>query len=45
MGAATDDPLLWHLPISHYSEKVRWTLDYKAVPHRRRPVTPPAHMP
>lgn len=29
-------PMLWHLPPSHYSEKVRWALDYKAVPHDRR---------
>ncbi|HEY1853269.1 MAG TPA: glutathione S-transferase family protein [Solirubrobacterales bacterium] len=29
-------PLLWQLAISHYSEKVRWALDYKRVPHRRR---------
>ncbi|MFN8151931.1 MAG: glutathione S-transferase N-terminal domain-containing protein [Solirubrobacterales bacterium] len=38
------DPVLWHIPISHYSEKVRWALDHKGVPHRRRPVPPPAHM-
>lgn len=29
------DPLLWHFPISHYSEKVRWALDWKRIPHRR----------
>lgn len=29
-------PLLWHFPISHYNEKVRWALDYKSVPHRRQ---------
>ena len=29
-------PLLWHIPFSHFSEKVRWTLDYKAIPHRRK---------
>jgi glutathione S-transferase len=28
-------PLLWHFPISHYNEKVRWALDYKRIPHRR----------
>jgi glutathione S-transferase len=28
-------PVLWHLPLSHYSEKVRWALDYKAVQHER----------
>jgi glutathione S-transferase len=29
-------PLLWHIPASHFSEKVRWTLDYKHIPHRRQ---------
>jgi glutathione S-transferase len=33
-------PVLWHLEISHYNEKVRWALDYKAVAHIRRAVTP-----
>ena len=28
-------PVLWHLPVSHYSEKVRWALDYKRVRHDR----------
>ena len=28
-------PLLWHFPISHYNEKVRWALDWKHIPHRR----------
>jgi len=31
-----DTPLLWHIPLSHFNEKVRWTLDYKGVAHRRR---------
>src|SRR5204863_8794105 len=31
-----DTPLLWHIPLSHFNEKVRWTLDYKRIPHRRR---------
>lgn len=31
-----DIPLLWHIPLSHYSEKARWALDYKRVPHRRK---------
>jgi glutathione S-transferase len=36
---------LWHLPLSHYSEKVRWALDYKRVPHRRRAaIVPGVHM-
>jgi glutathione S-transferase len=38
-------PLLWHLPVSHYSEKVRWALDHKRVPHRRRAaIVPGTHM-
>jgi glutathione S-transferase len=36
-------PLLWHLPISHFSEKVRWALDWKRVPHRRRIMPPGLH--
>jgi len=31
-----DLPLLWHIPLSHFSEKVRWALDYKQVAHRRQ---------
>jgi glutathione S-transferase len=31
-----DVPLLWHIPLSHFSEKARWALDYKGIPHRRR---------
>jgi glutathione S-transferase len=29
-------PLLWHIPFSHFNEKVRWALDFKTIPHRRR---------
>jgi hypothetical protein len=29
-------PALWHFPISHFNEKVRWELDWKGVPHVRR---------
>jgi glutathione S-transferase len=36
-------PLLWHLPISHFSEKVRWALEWKRVPHRRRVMPPGLH--
>jgi glutathione S-transferase len=37
---AMDRPVLWHLPVSHYSEKVRWALDHKAVAHdRHAPIT------
>jgi glutathione S-transferase len=31
-----DTPLLWHIPLSHYSEKARWALDYKRIAHHRR---------
>jgi glutathione S-transferase len=37
-------PLLWQLRASHYSEKVRWALDHKQVPHRRRSPLPGLHM-
>lgn len=33
-------PLLWHIPLSHFNEKVRWTLDYKRIAHRRRVLGP-----
>ena len=36
-------PLLWHLELSHYSEKVRWALDHKRVPHARRAPIPGVH--
>ncbi len=35
---------LWHLPVSHYSEKARWALDHKGVEHRRRAPLPGQHM-
>jgi len=35
-----DTPLLWHIPLSHYSEKVRWALDCKGIAHRRRVLGP-----
>jgi glutathione S-transferase len=35
--------VLWHLELSHYSEKVRWALDYKRIPHVRRTPTPGVH--
>jgi glutathione S-transferase len=37
-------PVLWQLELSHYNEKVRWVLDYKRIPHVRRPLLPGAHM-
>lgn len=33
-------PLLWHIPLSHFNEKVRWTLDYKRIAHRRQVLGP-----
>ena len=36
--------VLWHLPISHYNEKVRWALATKGVEHERRAPPPGAHM-
>jgi len=38
-------PTLVQLDISHYSEKVRWALDLKEVPHRRRSPLPGSHIP
>ena len=37
-------PVLWHIRISHYSEKVRWALAHKGVEHERRAPPPGAHM-
>ena len=34
---------LYHLAISHYSEKVRWALDIKLVPHAREALIPGLH--
>jgi hypothetical protein len=28
--------MLCHIPVSHYSDKARWALDYKRIPHTRR---------
>src|SRR5262245_48273069 len=39
-----DRPVLWHLPVSHYSEKVRWALDHKALPHDRHAPIAGYHM-
>jgi glutathione S-transferase len=39
----TGTPVLWHLKVSHYNEKVRWALDYKRVPHVRRAEMPGRH--
>ena len=41
---AASKPILWHLPVSHFSEKARWALAYKGVEHERRSPPPGAHM-
>jgi glutathione S-transferase len=38
--AAMTHPLLWHIPFSHFNEKVRWALDYKGIAHRRQVLGP-----
>jgi len=38
-------PTLWHITVSHYSEKARWALDYKEVPYDGRTPLPGLHMP
>src|SRR5262245_39918683 len=35
-----DVPLLWHIPLSHFSEKARWALDYKRIAHHRQVLGP-----
>jgi glutathione S-transferase len=42
--AETAPPTLWHIPISHYSEKVRWALDYKGIEHERHAPMAGYHM-
>lgn len=41
---AGNEPTLWQLEISHYSEKARWALAHKGVEHRRRSPLPGMHM-
>ena len=43
--SSVSSPVLWHIPPSHYSEKVRWALDHKGVAATRRAPMPPSHMP
>jgi glutathione S-transferase len=46
MAAQSRDsrPVLWHLSISHYSEKARWALEHKRIDHSRRALPPGIHM-
>src|SRR5436305_4503968 len=39
----SDPPVLHHLKVSHYNEKVRWALDYKGIPHVRKAAIPGRH--
>ena len=43
MARAMSDssPTLWHISVSHYSEKARWALDHKRGPAQRRAVADP----
>jgi glutathione S-transferase len=45
MSAQSEKPTLWQIDISHYSEKVRWALEYKGVDHSRRSPLPGTHIP
>ncbi|MGB8330115.1 MAG: glutathione S-transferase family protein [Polyangiales bacterium] len=38
-------PELFHFPVSHYNEKVRWALDFKRWPHRRTALVAGFHIP
>jgi glutathione S-transferase len=35
--------VLWHIELSHYSEKARWALDYKSIEHELRVPMPGLH--
>ena len=37
-------PVLWHIGVSHFSEKARWALAWKGIEHERREPPPPVHM-
>ncbi len=41
---AGSKPVLWQIRISHYSEKVRWALDYKGVDYEGKAPPAGAHM-
>jgi glutathione S-transferase len=38
-------PVLWHIVISHYSEKARWALDHKGIEWTGRTPPPGSHIP
>ena len=35
--------ILYQFPISHFCEKIRWTLDYKSIPHIKQTLLPGLH--
>lgn len=35
---------LWQIPVSHFSEKARWALEWKGIEHERRSPPPPSHI-
>lgn len=41
---SSDRPTLWHIPVSHYSEKVRWALDRKGIEYGLKAPPPGVHM-
>ncbi len=41
---ATPELTLYQFPISHYCEKVRWALDYKAIPYTTVNLVPGKHV-
>jgi glutathione S-transferase len=43
--AQDQQPILWHIAVSHFSEKARWALEYKSVEHVRRTPPPGFHIP
>jgi len=45
MGVSMETPELFHFPVSHYNEKVRWALDFKGWPHRRTALVAGFHIP
>lgn len=42
--ASADMPVLWHIEVSHYSEKIRWALEFKEIEHRLKAPPPGLHM-
>src|SRR6266571_4463266 len=43
--APVEPIILWHIEVSHFSEKARWALEFKSVAHERRTPPPGLHIP